>query len=56
MDDLMGRDIQNDYTPLVVGTGSSAATAEKGIMELLPTSTAVQVTIIHRSTGVAIYV
>jgi FlaG/FlaF family flagellin (archaellin) len=55
MDDLMGRDIQDDYTPLAAGTGSSAATAEKGVMELLPTSTAVQVTIIHKPTGAAIY-
>lgn len=55
MDDLMGRDIQDDYTPLAAGTGSGAVTTEKGVMELLPTSTAVQVTIIHKPTGAAIY-
>jgi len=55
MDDLMGRDIRDDYTPLADGTGVSGATTEKGVMELLPATTAVQVTIIHKPTGSAIY-
>lgn len=55
MDDLLGRNIRDLYTPLADGTGQNSVTTGKGVMELLPISTAVQVTIIYKPTGTAIY-
>lgn len=55
MDDLMGRDITSEFTPLAGNAGVSAAITEKGVMSLLPVGTSVHVTISHVSSGLVIF-
>ncbi|WP_319377845.1 type IV pilin N-terminal domain-containing protein [uncultured Methanocorpusculum sp.] len=55
MDDLIGRDISSEFTPIAEDAGTSAAITDKGVMELLPVGTGVHVTITHIPNGKAIY-